>query len=211
MTPRTILLAWAESGGFAATHGAGASNEAIVDDLLAFLAREGVAIVPREPTPLVERVARAIFDSHGDGKKWEKASERVCELYRSHARAAIAAMREPTEAMYEPVRRRARFYRLQGLALDGSPVNVDVEDRDLDIPAYDDGGNMFEARTFDFCVNKRLIRCQIDRALIDCVAPAKQEAFILGEQRAYIEALGVDPDSLMLPNGYAPFKKLASL
>lgn len=50
MTPRTILLAWAESGGFAATHGAGATNEAIVDDLLAFLAREGVAIVPREPT-----------------------------------------------------------------------------------------------------------------------------------------------------------------
>ena len=50
MTPRTILLAWAESGGFASTHGAGASNEAIVDDLLAFLTREGVAIVPREPT-----------------------------------------------------------------------------------------------------------------------------------------------------------------
>ena len=50
MTPRAILLAWAESGGFAATHGAGATNEAIVDDLLAFLAREGVVIVPRELT-----------------------------------------------------------------------------------------------------------------------------------------------------------------
>ena len=45
MTPRAILLAWAESGGFAATHGARATNEAIVDDLLALLAREGVVIM----------------------------------------------------------------------------------------------------------------------------------------------------------------------
>ena len=51
MTPRTILLAWAESGGFAATHGAGATSEAIVDDLLAFLSHKHVAIVPRHPTP----------------------------------------------------------------------------------------------------------------------------------------------------------------
>jgi len=43
--PRALVLAWAESGGFAATHGAGASPEAIVDDLLAFLARKGYAIV----------------------------------------------------------------------------------------------------------------------------------------------------------------------
>ena len=50
MTPRAILLAWAESGGFAATHGAGATNEAIVADLLAFLDKAGVVIVPREPT-----------------------------------------------------------------------------------------------------------------------------------------------------------------
>ena len=162
-------------------------------------------------TDLVERVAKAIDYAprirlmDGDNEGYYVVDRK------GQARAAIDAMREPTETMYEPVRRRARFYRLQGLALDGSPVNVDVEDRDLDIPAYDDGGNMFEARTFDFCVNKRLIRCQIDRALIDCVAPAKQEAFILNEQRAYIEALGVDPDSLMLLNGYAPFKKLASL
>ena len=74
MTPRTILLAWAESGGFAATHGAGASNEAIVDDLLAFLAREGVAIVPREPTEAI--LDAASYGAHRmDPWTWREAIE----------------------------------------------------------------------------------------------------------------------------------------
>lgn len=113
------------------------------------------------------------------------------------------------EALDEP-KPRPRFYRLQGMAIDGSPVTVDVEDRDLDIPAYDTLGNMFEARTFDFCVNNRLIRCQIDRALLDRVAPSEQEAFILSEQRSYILALGVFPDSLLTSTGRAPFKEAKS-
>ena len=67
MTPRTILLAWAESGGFAATHGAGATNDAIVDDLLAFLAREGVVIVPREPTERMCDMALVTPDEYAPG------------------------------------------------------------------------------------------------------------------------------------------------
>lgn len=43
---KAALLAWAESGGFAALHSGGASNEAIVEDLLDYLAREGLAIAP---------------------------------------------------------------------------------------------------------------------------------------------------------------------
>jgi hypothetical protein len=39
-----LFLAWAESGGFAATHDAGATSEAIVDDLLTFLRKKGVAL-----------------------------------------------------------------------------------------------------------------------------------------------------------------------
>lgn len=48
---KVVLLAWAESGGFAATHGAGATSEAIVEDLLGFLEREGWALVRRSRPP----------------------------------------------------------------------------------------------------------------------------------------------------------------
>jgi hypothetical protein len=43
-TPRSLLLSWATSGGFAATHAAGAGDGAIVDDLLAYLAARGWAL-----------------------------------------------------------------------------------------------------------------------------------------------------------------------
>ena len=45
MTPRDTLIAWASSGGFAATHEAGATEGAIADDLLRFLADRGCWIV----------------------------------------------------------------------------------------------------------------------------------------------------------------------
>ncbi len=42
---RAVLLEWAESGGFAAVHGAAASNEAIVDDLLKYLRERCLTII----------------------------------------------------------------------------------------------------------------------------------------------------------------------
>jgi hypothetical protein len=58
---------------------------------------------------LVERVARAIHGvdrsimaaggAGGTLTEWETESESARRLYRLHAKAAIAAMREPTEAM----------------------------------------------------------------------------------------------------------------
>lgn len=48
---------------------------------------------------MVERVAKAIIESEGvcleDAKNWEK------EMYYGMARAAIEAMRQPTQAMHE--------------------------------------------------------------------------------------------------------------
>ena len=46
MTDREILLAWAESGGFAATHGENASNLEIVNNLLEFLEEHEWELVP---------------------------------------------------------------------------------------------------------------------------------------------------------------------
>ena len=42
---RAVLLAWAESGGFAATHGAGATSEEIADDFLGYARRIGWKLV----------------------------------------------------------------------------------------------------------------------------------------------------------------------
>ena len=57
---------------------------------------------------MVERVARALFETEwsppGTEKiraVWEKEWPRSCEYWLNSARAAIAAMREPTEAMTE--------------------------------------------------------------------------------------------------------------
>lgn len=44
MAARDTLLAWAQSGGFAAVHNQGATDVAIVDDLLAWLARHEMAL-----------------------------------------------------------------------------------------------------------------------------------------------------------------------
>lgn len=46
---RATLLAWAQSGGFAAVHNQGATDVAIVDDLLVWLARHEMALC-RAPT-----------------------------------------------------------------------------------------------------------------------------------------------------------------
>ena len=40
-----LVLAWAESGGFAAVHGAGASSDAIADDFLKYARRCGWKLV----------------------------------------------------------------------------------------------------------------------------------------------------------------------
>ncbi len=45
LTPRDAILAWASSPGFAAIHTATATNEAITDHLLAWLAENGLEIV----------------------------------------------------------------------------------------------------------------------------------------------------------------------
>jgi hypothetical protein len=52
-------------------------------------------------TDLIERVAKAIYeDRNGAGcMPWRRREKAHKEPYRSDARAAIAAMREPTEEM----------------------------------------------------------------------------------------------------------------
>jgi hypothetical protein len=49
----------------------------------------------------VERVARALWDAAGspDEESWDATMEQFRAIYRRQARAAIAAMREPTEEM----------------------------------------------------------------------------------------------------------------
>jgi hypothetical protein len=54
---------------------------------------------------MVERVARAIFEAEytggeGDEYRWERSQD----AYRVQARAAIEAMREPTDAMRDAMR-----------------------------------------------------------------------------------------------------------
>lgn len=48
---------------------------------------------------MVERVARAIQASRGPKENWERADPATRDLWLADARAAIAAMREPTESM----------------------------------------------------------------------------------------------------------------
>lgn len=50
---------------------------------------------------MVERVAKGIFVADFDEEDWPKVTEDVRDIFRIRARAAIAAMREPTEAMTE--------------------------------------------------------------------------------------------------------------
>ena len=54
-------------------------------------------------TDLIERVAKAIYeDRNGAGcMPWRRREKAHKEPYRSDARAAIAAMREPTEGMID--------------------------------------------------------------------------------------------------------------
>lgn len=50
--------------------------------------------------PMIERVARAMYaDTNGRADKWREEEPLTKDVYRSNARAAIEAMREPTEAM----------------------------------------------------------------------------------------------------------------
>jgi hypothetical protein len=52
---------------------------------------------------MVERVARAIARAN-NGDDFDRVDEAVRELYRDEARAAIEAMREPSEEMLRPYR-----------------------------------------------------------------------------------------------------------
>lgn len=59
----------------------------------------------RQMTDVIERVARAIAET-GNGGDWDSRSfyqEEHKEFHRKRARAAIEAMREPTEAMIDAV------------------------------------------------------------------------------------------------------------
>lgn len=64
------------------------------------------------PDSMVERVAMAIYyDRYPKGSNvslctWEQADERDREDYRSHARAAIQALREPTISIIRSLDRR---------------------------------------------------------------------------------------------------------
>ena len=49
MTAHEVLLAWAKSEGFAAIHNGEATDEQIVDDLMAWLAARNVALVLASP------------------------------------------------------------------------------------------------------------------------------------------------------------------
>jgi hypothetical protein len=48
MTARAVLIAWAQSEGFAAVHNGAATDERIVDDLLAYLLERGFEVVERD-------------------------------------------------------------------------------------------------------------------------------------------------------------------
>lgn len=48
---------------------------------------------------MVERVAKVLHELPGDGYEWATASEEQRQHARVYARAAIEAMREPTDAM----------------------------------------------------------------------------------------------------------------
>ena len=51
---------------------------------------------------MIEQVARALHDSiPGNTNAWDSLDDTWCHNFRIMARAAIAAMREPTEAMLE--------------------------------------------------------------------------------------------------------------
>jgi hypothetical protein len=49
-SPRAVLIAWAKSEGFAAVHNGVATDEQIVDDLLAYLDKRGFDVVERNKT-----------------------------------------------------------------------------------------------------------------------------------------------------------------
>lgn len=58
---------------------------------------------------MVERVALALWLDEFPDCIWESCPERTREDYRGHARAAIEAMREPTEGMLNASRAAAEF------------------------------------------------------------------------------------------------------
>ena len=50
---------------------------------------------------MLERVAAAMLDADFDVGSWRHADENIKDRFRAMARAAIAAMREPTKAMID--------------------------------------------------------------------------------------------------------------
>ncbi len=50
---------------------------------------------------MVERVARALFANNSGSSPRGKRADRAWKNYEGHARAAIEAMRDPTEEQYE--------------------------------------------------------------------------------------------------------------
>lgn len=58
---------------------------------------------------MIERVAKAIYESaYGPQANWENLGREQKSEYLKHARAAIAAMRKPTQGMLEALNRRAQ-------------------------------------------------------------------------------------------------------
>lgn len=61
MTARPILIAWAQSEGFAAVHNGAATDEQIVDDLLSYLEERGFGVLSTDVAG-VHRAARAMAE-----------------------------------------------------------------------------------------------------------------------------------------------------
>lgn len=89
-------------------------------------------------TEMVERVARSIYDSHNFHSPWEQASQEWHLICRHQARAAIAAMREPTEAMWHAGRDPVSTH---GCVRDGWSVAKHVNEAFGGPPAWIDAEN----------------------------------------------------------------------
>lgn len=50
---------------------------------------------------MIERVAKAMYEAMGPEAVWDKLDDNLRNSFRTRARAAIAAMREPTGAMVD--------------------------------------------------------------------------------------------------------------
>jgi len=83
----------------------------------------------------VERVARAIYERRVNGlmrREWDSLDERVRGFYVDDARAALAAMREPSEGMMEAADDHKWGKPIEGYAVDVSAIYRAMIDKALE-------------------------------------------------------------------------------